>query len=88
MLEARNRLGFDLPIRQWVKESLEKPGIELLPLTPEIAIESVQLPEPMHKDPADRIVLASAKVERLTLITCDRSMLRFARHIGLECVEG
>jgi len=88
MLTAKKRLEFDRPVRQWVEEALEKPGLQLLPFTTEIAIEAALLPEPMHKDPADRMIVASARIERLTLITSDRPMLSFAKTIGLDCIPG
>jgi len=88
MLTMKKRLQFDRPVRQWVTEALDKPGIQLLPLSSEIAIDAAELPEPMHKDPADRMIVASARVERLTLITCDRPMLAFAKATGLACIKG
>jgi PIN domain nuclease of toxin-antitoxin system len=88
MLTAKKRIELDRPVRQWVEEALEKPGLQLLPFTTDIAIGAVLLPEPMHKDPADRIILASARVEHLTLITSDKPMLSFARSTRLDCIQG
>ncbi len=88
MLTSKKRLQFDRPVRRWVTEALDKPGIQLLPLSSEIVIDAAELPDPMHKDPADRMIVASARVERLTLITCDRPMLAFAKATGLACIEG
>ncbi len=88
MLTAKKRIQFDRPVRRWVEEALEKPGLQLLPFSTEIAMEAALLPEPMQKDPADRIIVASARIERFTLITSDKPMLRFARSIGLECIQG
>lgn len=88
LLTTRKRLEINIPLRLWVAEALDKPGINMLPLTTEIAIESVTLPEPMHKDPVDRMIVASARVERLTLITCDKPILKFAKLIGLDCIQG
>ncbi len=88
MLTMKKRLLFDRPVRRWVAEALDKPGIQLLPLSSEIAIDAAELPETMHKDPADRMIVASARVERLTLITCDKPMLAFAKASGLACIEG
>jgi PIN domain nuclease of toxin-antitoxin system len=88
MLTVRKRLELYMPVHRWVMEALDKPGIQLLPLSPEIAIEAAELPAPMYKDPADRMIVASARVERLVLITCDQPMLAFAKAIGLACVEG
>ncbi len=88
MLAQKKRIQFDRTVGQWVAEALDKPGIQLLPMTTEIAIEAAELPEPMHKGFANRIIVASARIERLTLITCDKPMLKFAKHIGLDCIQG
>jgi PIN domain nuclease of toxin-antitoxin system len=78
MLAKRGRVSLHTSVGRWTEEALAKPGINLLPFTPEIAIESVNLPEPIHKDPSDRILIASARVERLTLVTRDDAVLDFA----------
>lgn len=88
MLVHKKRIQFDRPVRQWVEEALDKPGIQVLPFTKEVAIEAALLPEPMHKDPADRMILATARIERFTLITSDKPMLSFARSTGLDCIPG
>ncbi len=88
MLTAKKRLRFDRPVRLWMEEALDKPGLQLLPFTTEIAIEAAMLQEPMHKDPADRMIVASAKVECLTLITCDKQMIAFSKSIGLSYIQG
>jgi PIN domain nuclease of toxin-antitoxin system len=88
MLTTKKRLQFDRPVRRWVEEALDKPGLELLPFTTDIAIEAALLPEPLHKDPADRIIVASAHIEGLTLITADRPMLSYAKSAGLRCIQG
>ena len=79
MLVNKARLSLPLGLDAWVNRALELPGVHLLPFSPAIAIETVRLPEPMHKDPADRILVASARVERLRLVTLDGAVLRFAR---------
>ncbi|WP_176441691.1 type II toxin-antitoxin system VapC family toxin [Granulicella rosea] len=86
MLERDGKLELDGGVDRWCREALAKPGIALLPLSPQIAIDSVYLKEPMHKDPADRILVASARVERLTLVTRDRAILNCAEAIGLICL--
>ncbi len=87
LLVRFKRLTLHSTVSRWAEEALKLPGINLLPFTPEIAIASVDLPEPMHKDPADRILVASARVERLTLVTRDRDILAFAKSIKLTCLQ-
>ena len=86
MLERDGRIEMKGGVRHWTDDALSKPGITLIPLSPAIAIESVFLPTPMHKDPSDRILVATATVERLTLVTADAAIRSFARQVGLACI--
>ena len=79
MLVRKSRLLLPIGVEGWVRRAFELPGIQLLGLSPAIAIESVYLPDAMHKDPSDRILVASARVEDLTLLTRDAAILRFGR---------
>jgi len=79
MLEAKGRIELHAPCEEWVKEALATPGLRLVPLTPEIAIDSTRWPEPFHGDPADRIILASARRMGARLVTRDQRMLEYAR---------
>ena len=83
MLVKRARLTLPLGVEAWVEGALELAGIHLLPFSPAIAVETVALPTPMHKDPADRILVASARIERLRLVTLDGDILQFARDTNL-----
>lgn len=87
LLVRVHRIQLHTSVGKWVGDALKLPGIHLLPLTPEIAISSVDLPDPMHNDPADRILVASARAERLTLVTRDRDILTFARTLRLPCLQ-
>lgn len=79
MLEGRGRIQLSHPLADWVREALNTPGLRLLELTPEIAIESTRLPGAPHGDPADRILMASARVTGARLATCDTAILTYAR---------
>jgi PIN domain nuclease of toxin-antitoxin system len=54
-------------------------GLRLLDLTPQIFIESTRLPADIHRDPADRLLVATARTHDLTLITRDKNLLRYAK---------
>lgn len=83
LLVKRGKLSLPLGVESWVEGALKLAGIHLLSFTPAIAIETVALPTPMHKDPADRILVASARIERLRLVTLDGDILNFARDTNL-----
>ncbi len=87
MLEARGRLSFSMPVQEWVRAALRVAGVQLLPLTPEIAIESTRLPGTPHGDPADRILMASARGVKGRLATCDASILDYARSGHLAVLD-
>jgi PIN domain nuclease of toxin-antitoxin system len=78
LLEAKGRIRLNLPCPTWVRTALERSSALTTPLTPEIAIESNRLPGAFHNDPIDRILIATARIEGLTLVTRDRAILDYA----------
>jgi PIN domain nuclease of toxin-antitoxin system len=58
----------------WLRAAAQAPGLEVLPLTVEVAIASQQWSESFPKDPADRLIAATARLHGLTLITADRAL--------------
>ena len=87
MLQERGRVALPMNIRSWVGEALTKPGISLTPLTPEIAIESSNLPGSLHGDPADRIIVATARAWNATLLTKDRRLVEYSSQRHLRVLE-
>jgi PIN domain nuclease of toxin-antitoxin system len=79
MLVAKQRLMVSLPCQDWVRQALQVPGLSVVPLTPEIAVESSFLPGEFHGDPADRIIVATARVTDAVIVTADRRILDYAR---------
>ena len=66
------------PIEQWFGIALPEKRSRVLPITPQIAVECSRLPEPFHKDPADRLIVATARVHNLVVITSDQKILDYA----------
>ena len=87
MLYARRRILLNQPCLNWINRSLEAPGIVLCPLTPEIAVESSTLPGIFHGDPADRIIVATARVLSVPLVTKDQRILNYREESYLECIK-
>jgi PIN domain nuclease of toxin-antitoxin system len=75
-------LSLPVPLEDWFLIALAYPGIILLPLTPQIAIESTELPGAFHKDPADQIIAATARVYDCPLVTFDTKILNY-KHVKL-----
>ena len=78
MLEARNKIELPMDCLQWVKNALSN-GIELAEFTPEIAVESTRLPHTLHKDPHDHILISTAKLRGLTLVTHDAEIIKYCK---------
>ena len=78
LLSAKNAFPFSPDPKSWFQLFLAYPGVRLTPLTPEIAIESSFLP-PLHADPADRLLIATARAVQVPIVTRDRRILAYAR---------
>jgi PIN domain nuclease of toxin-antitoxin system len=76
-LVEKGRLRLATDISTWVRDALDDPALRLLPLTPEIAVESTRLPGGFHPDPADQILVATARSVSATLITSDTRLLSY-----------
>jgi len=71
------KLTLTLPVDEWINTALHYPGAQLEPLTPAIAVESTRLPPGFHKDPADQIIVATARVLDCPLMTVDTQILAY-----------
>lgn len=79
---AYSRGRLHLPARtleDWLQANLRSPGVRLLPLTPEIAVQTTRLPDTFHGDPGDRVLAATAQVGGLTVVTHDKALVQFGR---------
>lgn len=88
VLSSKRRISLTQPIDTWVSAGLSAPGLRLVPLTPEIAIDSTRLPGVMHGDPADRIIIATARRMAATLVTSDRAILDYAKVVHMQVCDG
>ncbi len=71
------RLKLSCSLSEWFEQALSYPGVRLLELTPEIAIESTRLPGEFGRDPADQIIVATARVHGCPLVTSDSKLLEY-----------
>ena len=72
-----DRLVLPCSLEDWFKIALAYPGIQLLELTLPIVIESTRLPG-FHKDPADQLIVATARVLDVPLLTADQKILNYS----------
>ena len=77
MMVARGRIEIKMTGEQWLDYAIRKTGLRVLEVTPKVAVESCELPGDFHRDPADRIIVATARVNRATLVTKDQKILDY-----------
>jgi len=78
----KGKLELPTDVEKWLTNALIYPGIQILPLTPQIAVESTRLPGNFYKDPADQIIVATARIYDCPLITFDHAILQYP-HVEL-----
>jgi PIN domain nuclease of toxin-antitoxin system len=86
LLASRGRIAVGRPIAQWIGEAVSAPGLSVEPLLPQIAVEACSLPEAFHRDPVDRMIVATARVANATLLTRDRQILDYAARGHLTAI--
>ena len=77
-LVEKNKLTLSIPVDRWLQTALAYPGIQLLNLTVPVIVRSTQLTG-FHNDPADQIIVATAKVYDCFLLTADNKILNYAQ---------
>lgn len=87
MLHAKKRLQFKDNLPKWIDIALRRSGVELIDLEPEIAIASCQLKGEFHGDPADRIIVASAILRDIPLITADEKIIAYCKKQKIKLIE-
>jgi PIN domain nuclease of toxin-antitoxin system len=77
MLVSKNRIGLSMDVQIWMGLAFQNPKVQLLPITPEIAVLSTRLPGDFHGDPADRLIVASSLFYKATLISKDEKIQKW-----------
>lgn len=88
LLTSKKRITLSMSTESWFDALLELPGICLVPMSPSVLIAASFLPGEPSSDPADRIIVATARAENLRIVTRDRKILDYADagHVrALEC---
>lgn len=74
-LFSLGRLKFDMPLEEWLSRATAAPLVEKYRITPDIARQVAQLPDTFHRDPADRIIVSTARTTGATLLTADKKII-------------
>ena len=80
MLHARGRLALPVPFPDWLRRAAAPPVVTVLPLDVQVVIAITSLPGRFRGDPADRLIVATAKAHQLPLATHDR-LIRTSRTV-------
>ena len=75
MLIAQGRVDSDRPTEEFLEFAFSPPIINLIRISPRIAAEVVNISPDLHGDPADRLIVATARIHQLTLITYDKKII-------------
>lgn len=85
---ARGKLPLTTDAALWLQRAEEAPGIRFQPITRQILLRSTLLAGAAHNDPADRMLMATAQLLGIPLVTADRLIIAYAKaHAGLQVVD-
>lgn len=78
LLVDKGRLKLSIEVGDWIARSEALPFVTFVPVDNRIAVRSVELPLPLHDDPADRIIVATAIILGAVLVTQDERLRRYS----------
>jgi PIN domain nuclease of toxin-antitoxin system len=81
-----HRIQLKETVLQWIEEVLHCLPLQFVSIDNAIAAEAYRLPDPFHQDPADRILVATARLHQLTLVTADRRLTAYPHVVTLAVV--
>jgi PIN domain nuclease of toxin-antitoxin system len=76
ILVKRNRLSLPIPPEEYIGRALTQHGIRELPVDYRVAVASADLPD-IHLDPFDRMIIATAQLNRMTILSMDRIISKY-----------
>jgi PIN domain nuclease of toxin-antitoxin system len=81
-LIERNRLEIDVPLDEWLQAASHPRSVQVVPVSARIAAEVARLPDTFHRDPADRLIVATSRAHRIPVLTHD-DRIRRSRLVAL-----
>jgi PIN domain nuclease of toxin-antitoxin system len=87
LLHARGQIRFSTTLDEWIRTALATPGLTLEDLTPEIALDSSRLAGELHPDPADRIIVSTARHLNAALVTRDQRLLHYSEEGWIKALD-
>lgn len=83
-LVEKGRLTLQQPVSTWFEQALSYPGVQLLDLSVPIVLDATSLPGEFHNDPADQLIVATARIHRCQLATADGKLLSYEHVDSLD----
>ena len=77
MMVTRERITLKVSPEEWLDYAINRTGLNIIEITPQIALESCRLPGDFHDDPADRLIVAACRINKMKLITKDKKIIRY-----------
>ena len=87
LLAERGRLRLAQEVGAWIRAVLALPGIKLLPIDPATATDSARLPGTFRADPADRLIIATARQCGAPLLTADFAILSYSTGGHVQTID-
>lgn len=87
MLVNKDKIALSISLDEWVNKLLETPGLNLIDLSVPVLIQSCELPKYEHKDPADRLIIASVRSINSHLMTFDQKIIDYADRGYIKVID-
>lgn len=87
MLVSKNKLALSRAVQPWFDAVLSAPGFRLAPITPIIGVDAGSLSGNVHGDPADRLIIATARALGCPLMTADHKILAYAANGHVQAID-
>jgi PIN domain nuclease of toxin-antitoxin system len=87
LLVSNGRLDLGGPAQDWLDKTMKHPAWQTIPVDVAAAVESVNLPGDFHNDPADRFIVAAARLQGFAVVTADRAILEYAKAGHVKAID-
>jgi PIN domain nuclease of toxin-antitoxin system len=81
-LVEKKRIQLPVPLSEWFAQAIDHSGVTLIELEKSVIIDACALPGVFHNDPADQLIVATARIKQIPLLTADSKILDY-EHVSL-----
>lgn len=87
MLATKGKIIFSISTNEWINKLLSMPSLNLIDLSVPILMQSCELPNYQYKDPADRMIIATSRVNSISLMTFDSKIIDYGKQGYLRIID-